>query len=96
MDFSLSESPAVQEFGLSANLEGAQQNAVNPNKFSRVHKLVLHLRRAGAERIAVSYVQIKGESSNIKRQPVQAVYELKPTAQRNDLKDLSKNAFQMG
>jgi hypothetical protein len=44
----------------------------------------------------VSYIQIKGESTNIKRQAVQAVYELKPSAQRNDLKDMSKNSFQMG
>lgn len=46
--------------------------------------------------MAVSYIQLKGESTNIKRQPVQAVYELNPVAKRNDLKDVTKNSFQMG
>jgi len=48
------------------------------------------------EEMAVSYIQIKGDSSNIKRQPVQAVYEISPMPQRNDLKDVSQNTFQMG
>jgi hypothetical protein len=95
VDFSLVETQAVQEFYLSPNLEGLQHNAVNPQKFSRVHKLVMHLKGAGEE-VSAAYVQIKGESSNIKRQPVQAVYELKPVAKKNDLSDMAKNAFQMG
>ena len=44
----------------------------------------------------MSYIQIKGESTNIKRQAIQAVYELKPNAQKNNLEDMSKNAFQFG
>ena len=80
---------------MDANLEGLQHNAVNPHKFSRVHKLILHL-KGSVEEIGVSYVQIKGESSNIKRQAIQAVYELKPTAKKNDLEDMTKNSFQMG
>lgn len=55
----------------------------------------MHLKGA-AEETGVSYIQIKGESSNIKRQAVQAVYELKPTAKKNDLEDMTKNSFQMG
>ena len=78
------------------NLEGLMHQAVNPQKFSRVLKLIIHLRNQGLEEMAVSYIQIKGESTNIKRQAVQAVYEIKPSAQRNDLKDMTKNAFQMG
>ena len=72
-----------------------ENNAVNPHKFSRVHKLIMHLKGA-TEETGVSYIQIKGESSNIKRQAVQAVYELKPTAKKNDLEDMTKNSFQMG
>ena len=55
----------------------------------------MHLKGA-TEETGVSYIQIKGESSNIKRQAVQAVYELKPTAKKNDLEDMTKNSFQMG
>ena len=95
VDFSLTESQHVQEFQLAPNLEGLQHNAVNPQKFSRVHKLILHLKGA-TEEMGVSYIQIKGESSNIKRQAIQAVYELKPTAKKNDLEDMTKNSFQMG
>lgn len=69
---------------------------MNPNKFGRVHKLMIHLRNSNMEEMAVSYIQIKGDSSNIKRQPVQAVYEISPMPQRNDLKDVSQNTFQMG
>lgn len=68
---------------------------MNPHKFSRVHKLIIHL-KGNVEEIGVSYIQIKGESTNIKRQAIQAVYELKPSAQKNNLEDMSKNAFQFG
>lgn len=44
VDFSLIESQPIQEFYLAPNLEGLQHNAVNPHKFSRVHKLILHLK----------------------------------------------------
>jgi len=48
------------------------------------------------EKIEVAYIQIKGENTNIKRQAVQAVYEVQPNAKKNDLKDMQKNTFQMG
>ena len=48
------------------------------------------------EIIEVSYIQIKGENTNIKRKAVQAVYELKSNAEKKDLKDLEKNPYQMG
>ena len=48
-------------------------HAVNPHKFSRVHKLIMHIKGVGEE-IGVSYVQVKGESTNIKRVAVQATY----------------------
>ena len=73
VDFSLTEGPAVQEFHVDPNLEGLQHNAVNPHKFARVHKLVVHL-KGGTEEMGTSYIQIKGESSNVKRVAVQAVY----------------------
>lgn len=49
MDFSLTEQAPLQEFLVSANLEGAEHNAVNPNKFGRVHKLLIHLRNPNIE-----------------------------------------------
>jgi len=95
VDFSITETNPVQQFILSANLEGNEHNAVNPQKFARVQKLICYL-KGPVEEISVSYIQIKGESTNIKRQAVQAVYELNPAAKRNDLKDMAKNKFEMG
>ena len=59
VDFSLAEGPCIQEFPLIPNLEGLLHNAVNPHKFSRVHKLIIHL-KGNVEEIGVSYIQIKG------------------------------------
>ena len=36
------------------------------------------------ETISVSYIQLKGEITNMKRKIVQAVYELNPVAKKND------------
>jgi hypothetical protein len=55
----------------------------------------MHL-KGNVEEMGISYVQIKGESTNIKRQAVNAVYEIQPNAKKNDLEDMTKNSFQMG
>jgi hypothetical protein len=94
VDFSLAEQGAVQEFHIGANLEGEAHNAVNPQKFSHVHKLIIHLKGA-SEETGVSYIQLKGEATNIKRQAVQTVYELNPQAKKNNLEDMTKNSYEL-
>ena len=96
VDFSLVENEPVQEFIINQNLTGDLHNAVKVSKFSSVHKLIIHLVNPNEEIIEVSYIQIKGENTNIKRKAVQAVYELKSNAEKKDLKDLEKNPYQMG
>ena len=96
VDFSLVENEPVQEFIINQNLTGDLHNAVKVSKFSSVHKLIIHLVNPNEEIIEVSYIQIKGENTNIKRKAVQTVYELKPNAEKKDLKDLEKNPYQMG
>ena len=65
------------------------------NKFKSVHKLIIHLKNENEENIEVSYVQIKGENTNIKRQAVQTVYEVQPNAEKKDIKDFSKMGYEM-
>lgn len=60
VDFGLIEGAAVQEFILFPNLDGELQNAVKPSKFTRVHKLIIHLKSEDIEEINVAYIQIKG------------------------------------
>lgn len=64
-------------------MSGDVSNAVKVTKFGGVHKLIIHLKNEGLERIEVSYIQIRGENTNIKRQAVQAVYEVQPNAKKN-------------
>jgi hypothetical protein len=41
---------------------------VDPNKFGEVHKLIIHFPNKNMQEMAVSYIQINGELSNIKEQ----------------------------
>ena len=96
VDFSLCEQPPLQEFDIGPNLNGEVHSAVRASKFASVHKLVIHLSHPDEQLIEVAYVQVKGENTNIKRKPVQTVYEVQPQAEKKDLRDLEKNPFQMG
>lgn len=95
VNFSLTDSPAVQEFPLVPNLDGRIHNAVKQSKFSAVTELTIFLRNPNEDRIEVSYVQLKGENTGLKRQAVHTVYELNPNAKKLDLKEVEKNNIQM-
>lgn len=91
--FSITEQVPVQEFTIPPNLDGQVSNSVRMTKFSNVHKLIIHLKNESEERIEVSYIRIQGEDTKIKRQHVEAVYEVQPNEKKNSLKDFNGNSF---
>lgn len=60
VNFSLTDSPAMQEFPLPPNLDGKIHNAVKQSKFSAVTELIIFLKNPNEEQIEVSYIQLKG------------------------------------
>jgi len=59
---------------LPPNLDGKIHNAIKQSKFSYLNELVIFVRNANEQEIEVSYIQLKGENTGIKRQAVHAVY----------------------
>jgi hypothetical protein len=95
VNFSITNNPPVQEFPLIPNLDGKIHNAVKQSKFSSVTELIIFLQNPNEKEIEVSYIQLKGENTGIKRQIVQTVYELNPNAKKLDMKEVEKNNIQM-
>lgn len=71
--------PPVQRWDLAENLRGDIELPCNVAKFSGVHSLDLHFpSNYGADTSRISFIGIKGEFSERKREAVQAVYEVRP------------------
>lgn len=93
--FSITEDPPVQEFPLVANLDGQINNAVKQSKFNEVSELIIFLKSTADEEIEVSYIQLKGEDTGMKRQIVKTVYELNPNPAKLDLDEVTKNSMRL-
>ncbi|KAL4474146.1 hypothetical protein ABPG72_002871 [Tetrahymena utriculariae] len=85
VDFSISENKGLEEFMLIPNLDGTVYQSVRQSKFQNITKLILYVasQNTNKETIAISYIGLKGESTGLKRQIVNAVYEIKPLAEDN-------------
>jgi PITH domain len=80
LDFSnVQNMTPVQSFELLENPYGDIEYPTRVSKFSSTNSLYLHFPRStGADYLEISYIGIKGESSNYRRTAVIAVYESKP------------------
>ena len=80
LDFSNVETMIpVQTFDLYENPYGDIEYPTRVSKFTNTNSLYLHFPRCtGGDCIQLSYIGIKGESSNYKRTAIIAVYESKP------------------
>lgn len=91
VSFSITEEAPIQEFALVPNLGGQLHNAVKQSKFNEVSELIIFFKSTADEQIEISYIQLKGEDTGLKRQAVKTVYELKPSANKLDLDEVTKN-----
>lgn len=80
LDFSnVATMTPVQTFDILENPYGDIEYPTRVSKFTSTNSLYLHFPRStGADYIELSYIGIKGESSNYKRTAIIAVYESKP------------------
>eukprot|EP01017_Pseudomicrothorax_dubius_P024762 TRINITY_DN2631_c0_g1_i1.p1 TRINITY_DN2631_c0_g1~~TRINITY_DN2631_c0_g1_i1.p1 ORF type:complete len:260 (+),score=63.32 TRINITY_DN2631_c0_g1_i1:60-782(+) len=78
VDFDTVEShPNVQAIDLTADISGDFEYPLRASKFQNVSKLILFL-KGREDRLGITYIGLKGEKTNMKRQIVTAVYEAKP------------------
>lgn len=80
LDFStVADLPAVQEWELLENGAGLIEYPTLAAKFSGVHSLDLYFpANHGASHTTITFIGLRGEFSERKRQAVEAVYETKP------------------
>lgn len=88
VNFSLTDSPGIQEFPVVPNLDGRINNAVKQSKFNAVGTLIIFFKNPRESQIEIAYVQVKGEATGLKKQVVHTIYELNPNAKKLDLREL--------
>jgi len=86
LDFASVEGKApVQEFDLVENFAGEIEYQTQVFKFQGVHHLCIHIPQAlGAEETRISFVGLKGEFVERRREAVETVYELRPVPKDTD------------
>ncbi|EGR34805.1 trp26 thioredoxin family protein, putative [Ichthyophthirius multifiliis] len=84
VDFSILETKPEEEFQIDENLDGNSYQSVRQTKFQNVSKLILHISAENKQKISINYIGLKGENTKMKRQIVEAIYEVKPMAAEND------------
>ncbi|PSC71196.1 PITH domain-containing 1 [Micractinium conductrix] len=74
--------PAVQEWDLLENAAGQIEYPTHAAKFNGVHSLDLYFpSNFGADHTTITFIGLRGEFTERKRQAVEAVYESKPMPQ---------------
>lgn len=98
LDFAtVADLPAVQEWELLENYSGQIEYPMHAAKFSGVHSIDLHFpANFGAARTTVTFIGLRGEFTERKRQAVEAVYESKPMPQDHKVPEQQGAGWNLG
>lgn len=98
LDFStVSSLPPVQEWDLQDNTAGVIEYPTQVAKFNGVHSIDLHIPSCfSGDMTEVHFVGFKGEWSDRKRRPVEAVYEAQPMPDSNAVSEQMKPHMGLG
>jgi hypothetical protein len=98
LDFSAAaDLPAVQEWDLLENYGGQIEYPTHAAKFNGVHSLDLYFpSNYGADRTTISFIGLRGEFSERRREAVEAVYEAKPMPQDHKVPERQGAGWNLG
>ncbi|KAL4424497.1 hypothetical protein ABPG77_006806 [Micractinium sp. CCAP 211/92] len=98
LDFSIvSDMPAVQEWELLENADGTVEYPTHAAKFNGVHSLDLYFpSNHGADHTTITFIGLRGEFAERRRQAVEAVYEAKPMPQDHQVPEDQRQGWNLG
>jgi hypothetical protein len=85
----------TQSFDLVEDMHGAVDYRVRVTKFAQVNSISFYF-RSGLDELKLSWLGLRGESSNLQRRAVNTVYEARANLADHDVKEDTMGANQSG